>query len=127
MKKSGRKWARAWRLYVDTKDAEEMIGDPAAAGLSVYVRLKQISAEGRRTLDGLRVPWFDVEKKERSRSTNDSRKKWPSSSDVMGSGSSGRPISSRCACRVTGLRSGGLRWGSWKRASRDDCREGTPG
>jgi acetyltransferase-like isoleucine patch superfamily enzyme len=71
MKKSGRKWARAWRLCVDTKLSEDMIADPATAALNVYLRFGQISAEGRKTLDGRGVPWFDVEKKERSRSTND--------------------------------------------------------
>jgi len=71
MKKSGRKWSRIWRLYVDKTVGGDRIADIEAADLDGYLGFNQISAAGRKMLDGLHVPWFDVEKKERSRSTSD--------------------------------------------------------
>ena len=71
MKKSGRKWKKSWRLRVDMEPSEEKIGDTSTADLDVLLRFRGISAEGRRMLKARELPWFDVENKERSCSTND--------------------------------------------------------
>ncbi len=68
--KRGRKMGKGWRLRVDMGASEDEITDVLAAGVDVYLRFREIIAEGRKTLDARSVSWFDVENKERSEETN---------------------------------------------------------
>jgi len=69
--KRGRKMGKGWRLLVDMGASEDKITDVLAAGADVYLRFREIIAEGRKTLDARSVSWFDVENKERSQMTNE--------------------------------------------------------
>ncbi len=70
-KKRRLKGKKGWRLRVDMESSEDKIADASAADVDVYLRFRKISVEGRKRLNALNAAWFDVENKERSRSTND--------------------------------------------------------
>ena len=70
MNKSGRKWARDWRLAVDTGMSEDLIDAPGTGDMDAYLRFGPLSADGRAKLEKRGVVWFDVAAKERSRATN---------------------------------------------------------
>jgi acetyltransferase-like isoleucine patch superfamily enzyme len=69
--KGGRARKKGWRLRVDMEPSEDKIADVSATDIDVYLRFRKISVEGRKRLNALNTAWFDVENKERSRSTND--------------------------------------------------------
>lgn len=68
--RNGRPKGRAWRLRIDTGEAEDGLAE-AARGADVYLRFHTISAEGRRRLASAGLAWFDVAAKERSDAGND--------------------------------------------------------
>lgn len=69
--KGGRRKTKGWGLRVDLGASDDLISDVSAAGADVYVRFREISAEGRATLEARHAAWFDIEHKERSDATND--------------------------------------------------------
>lgn len=71
MNKRGLKSGKGWRLRVDMEPSEDEIVKASARDFDVYLRFREISAEGRKTLDARGVPWFDIEHKERSEATNE--------------------------------------------------------
>ena len=70
-KKRGQKAKKGWRLCVDLGASEDGTGNVPGAEADVFLRLRTISPEGRQRLKARETVWFDIERKERSDSTND--------------------------------------------------------
>jgi acetyltransferase-like isoleucine patch superfamily enzyme len=67
----GRKGRRGWRLRVGFGSPEDEPLSLLSAGADVLLSFDTLVTNDRKDLDARRVTWFDVEKKETSRETND--------------------------------------------------------
>lgn len=61
---------RQWALEV-TCGGDEAVSNPGRGNCDVFLSLPPVPPESRRELDGRRIVWIDIARKERSRHTND--------------------------------------------------------